>query len=467
MEAEVRKPVKFAGLEVPPDLTRTNFFFLYLCALIIGIILVIPTLIQPGFLQETIKVSDDIFGLTNGFMQNISQIATLIFVGVVGILSDKVGRKILACIGFGMIIVFFYLLGMSVEIAAALNIPEGITSTICAYLSFAPSRAADFTEFAPQLIVAYAIRFFLGLGMILCYPQFITMVADYTYEKDRGKGMAMNGIMIGLASILVFSIVAQIGKRVGINLSSLFFSAVGLFGLLCTLLFLKDRMPEKKREDKKSLREILSIVRKSTTLKASYLCTLVGRADIGIMTSYLVVWAVSVGTSPEYGMTTAEATQKGALSIIVMGVFSLIAFPVVGVLLDKWGRIQTVIMSFLIGGIGVLLIAVSPSPFSFFTYFAVVLVSFGIAGANAGANTLASHAAPKDIVGSILGGLNTMQPIGLIFFYFACGYLFDVFGAAWAFAIKGAANIILVVWLLMVKKEIISEIDNAPENTKG
>ncbi len=462
MNDEIKKPVKFAGIEVPPDLKKRNFFFLYLNALVIGMILVMPTLIQPAFLQETIKVSDDIFGLTNGFMQNISQIATLAFVGVVGVLSDKTGRKILACIGFGMIIVFFYLLGMSVEIASALNIPSGVTSKICAYLSFAPSRAADFADFAPELIVAYCIRFFLGIGLILCYPQFITMVADYTHEKDRGKGMAMNGIMMGLASILVFSIIAPIGKKIGIDPLFGFASIMGIFGLVCTWLFLKERMPEKKKEEKKSLKEILSVVRKSTTLKASYLCTLVGRADIGIMSTYILVWAVYEGQ--KLGMTSGEATQKGAIPIIIMGVFSLVAFPLVGVLLDKWGRIQTVILSFFIGGTGVLLIAVSPSPFSLLTSSALVLVSFGIAGANAGANTLATDAAPKDIVGSILGGLNTMQPIGLIFFYQACGYLFDIKGASWAFAIKGATNIILVLWLLMVKKDIIKEIKTTVQN---
>ncbi len=463
MNNEIKKPVKFAGIEVPPDLKRRNFFFLYLNALVIGMVMVMPTLIQPMYLKEIIKVSDDIFGLTNGFMQNISQVATLAFVGIVGIISDKIGRKILAFIGFGIIIVFFYLFGMSVEISSFLNIPEGITSKICAYLSFAPSRAADFAGFAPDLIVAYILRFFLGVGMILCYPQFITMVADYTYEKDRGKGMAMNGIMMGLASILIFSVIAPIGRDKGVEFLFGLASVMAILGLIFTWLFLKDRMPEKKKEEKKSIKEILAVVRKSTTLKASYLCSLVGRADIGIMSTYILVWAVHEGT--KIGMTPGEATQKGAIPLIILSVFAIIAFPFVGIMLDRWGRIQTVILTFFSGGVGILLVAVSPSPFSWFTSAALVLVAIGMAGAIAGTNTLATDAAPKDIVGSILGGLNTMQPIGLIFFYQACGYLFDIKGAAWAFAIKGAANIILVVWLLMVKKDIIGEIKTVPENT--
>ena len=43
------------------------------------------------------------------------------------------------------------------------------------------------------------------------------MVSDYTYQKDRGKAMALNGIMMGLASIIIFALVAPLGKVIGLN----------------------------------------------------------------------------------------------------------------------------------------------------------------------------------------------------------------------------------------------------------
>lgn len=454
------KTVKFAGIEVPPDLKKRNFFFLYFNTLIIGIILAMPNIVQPAFLHEIIKVSDDIFGFTNGFMQSTSQIATLAFVGVVGVLSDKVGRKILVLIGFGIIVISFYLLGMAVEISSFLNIQPEAASKICAYLSFAPHRAADFVDFAPDLIVAYFLRFFLGVGMILCYPQFITMVADYTYSKDRGKGMAANGIMMGLAAILVFSIIAPIGREMGVEFLFVLSSIIALLGIVFTWCFLRDRLPENKKENKKNIKEIIGAVKKSTALKVSYLGTLIGRADGAIMTTYIIVWAVHEGQ--KVGMTSGEATQKGAIPLIIMSVLALASFPLVGILLDKWGRIQTLILTFFVGGIGFLLVAISPSPFSGFIFVALVLVAFGLTGSVA-ATTIASDVAPKKIVGSILGGLNTMQPIGFIFFYQACGYIFDLKGAVGAFAIKGIANIILVVYFLFVKKDILEEIKTRPK----
>ena len=44
-----KKVRKFAGLEIPPDLTKGNFFFLYFNTLLIAMIMVIPAILQPMF----------------------------------------------------------------------------------------------------------------------------------------------------------------------------------------------------------------------------------------------------------------------------------------------------------------------------------------------------------------------------------------------------------------------------------
>ena len=58
------------------------------------------------------------------------------------------------------------------------------------------------------------------------------------------------------------------------------------------------------------------------------------------------------------------------------------------------------------------------------------------------------------MVRTVLGGLNTVQFIGILFFVGIGGYLFDTFGPGWAFAIKGAANLVLCVWVFVVKEKI-------------
>jgi hypothetical protein len=100
------------------------------------------------------------------------------------------------------------------------------------------------------------------------------------------------------------------------------------------------------------------------------------------------------------------------------------------------------------------LLAASPNPFSPLVYSAMLFASVGLAGSIAGANTLAADASPKGMVGSILGGLNTMQPIGILFFVGLGGYLFDTFSPGWTFALKGSASLILCVWMFLMRDRI-------------
>lgn len=449
---EAVKTPKFAGIEVPPELTKTNFFFLFFCTFIMGMFMSIPAIIQPAFLKEIIKINPDFAGSVNGLLQNMSQIATLLFVAAIGVLSDKTGRKILAFLSFVVMAVAFYCFGLSNAIAEAFNIPSGFAATICASLSFMPDKAAAFESFAPGLLVTYVMRFIIGIGLILGYPQFITMVADYTYEKDRGKGMAGNGVAMGLASILVFGIFGTIVKKMGVVSGINAAATLALIGMVFTWIFLKDRMPEQAKKKKGGLKEVFPVVKKSISLKASYMCSLVTRADIIILATFLVTW--SVKSADKFGLTSGEATGKAMIPMIVMGVISLFAFPVIGVLLDKWGRVPTILLSLVCAAAGMLMIGVSPSPFSWMIYLAVVLAGVGMAGSIAGANTLATDASPKNMVGSILGGLNTMQPIGAIFFVAAGGFLFDKMGPGSSFALKGLANLLLFIWIFMIKGAI-------------
>jgi MFS family permease len=451
MKNEVKK---FLGIEVPPDLTRRNFFFLYFTTFFIGLLPGMPAIIQPAFLKKIINVSPEFFGSINGILQNTSQIATLAFVGLVGVLSDRVGRKILAILGFAIMFIFFYLYGMSNEIAAALKIPADITSKICATLCFASARANEFIDFAPGLFVAYIIRLIIGIGLVFCFPQFIVMVADYTYAKDRGKGMAFSGAVKAIAGLVVFIVFAPIGRAFGVEELFSTSSIIAFLGAVCTWAFLKDRLHKEKsgKDLRKGIKEIFRVVNKSLPIKASYLCAVITRPDIGVMAVFLISWSVKV--ADKYQMTAEAATFKGSISLIVLLTISFIIMPVIGILLDRWGRVPTLILSLICGGVGLVLIALSPDPFSKSIFIAVALLGLGMAGYQAGTYTLVSDASPKGMVGSILGGLNTLSPFGHLFFITLGGYLFDVFGPGWAFALKGAANILLAIWMFIIKKRI-------------
>jgi MFS family permease len=198
--------------------------------------------------------------------------------------------------------------------------------------------------------------------------------------------------------------------------------------------------------------DIIPVVRKSLPLKTTYWCSLITRADIVLLATFLVTWGVKYGEV--LGMEAQKATMKASIPMMVMGFISLVCFPVIGVMLDKWGRVPTIILALFSAAVSMFLLAVAPNPFSPVVYVAMLFASVGMAGAIAGANTLAADASPKAMVGSILGGLNTMQPIGVLFFLGIGGYLFDVLGPGWAFGLKGVATLALAIWMFTAKGRI-------------
>ena len=420
---------KFAGIQIPPDLQRSHFVSLYLVTFFIACLTVFASYIQPLYLKQVINIPEARAGAINAGLQNVSQVITLLLAGLIGIVSDRVGRRILAVCGFVLAGLFYIVFGYSREICLAL----GILSA------------------GGQVAAIYCIKLFIGIGFILCYPQFITMVADYTFEADRGKGMALNGVMMSLGSFVIFGVLAQVAVRV--ELLFLFF-VIGLLAALGAVISragLVDRMPEKK-EVSPGYREVYGAVSKSLSLQVSYVTTLVSRADVVIIGTLIFVWTVYV--AEDFGIDSTTAASKGAMVMLAMTFATLISFPVVGILLDRLGRLPVLIGSLLTGGTGYCLLAMTGNPFSPLLYVFACMIGIGFAGAVTGANTLASDAAPKHMLGGIMGGLTSMQPIGVLIFLQAGGFLFDRVGYWAPFALKGAADLACGLWIAAVRKRV-------------
>jgi MFS family permease len=435
MEQEQKPTTKgrrFAGIQIPTELKWSHFLNLYVASFCMAALLTLPAILQPALLKQIINIPREQAGSINAGLQNMSQVAWLLFVVVVGILSDKIGRKILVVFGFLICGIFFIALGHAKDISLALGI----------------------TSMGGQIFVTFVIRFIIGIGIILSFPQTITLVADYTTPSDRGKGMAYHGMMMSLGSIIVFGVLVQISQKTG--LMSLFYmsGAVGFLGVIISRMGLVDRMPREKAK-KLGIKEIYKEVSKSLALKATYMTTGVSRADIIIISTFLFVWMAYA--AEKLGMNPLKAYAMGGRVMLVMAVVTLCAWPIIGILLDRWGRTQVIISGLTSAGIGFCLIAATENPFTPMMYLYACLMGVGFSAASAGAITLASHVSPKPSLGSILGGLNTMQPIGTLFFLQAGGYLYDKVGPWTPFALKGAADLVLAVWLIVVRRRIKAE----------
>jgi len=421
---------KFLGIPVPADLTTAHFFSLYTATLVIACLMALPAVLQPAYLKEIINIPKDQAGSINSGLQNMSQIATLFFVGLFGILSDKIGRKVLIVLGFIVCSIFFIVFGYTKEISMIMGIEK----------------------VGGQIVIAYSIRFVIGIGIVLCFPQTITMCADYVSPRNRGKAFAMHGAMVGLGSLLVFMVLAQIARMTG--LISLFYMSggLGLIGFVITRRGVTDRLPKQKAASV-GFRVIFTEVAKSFPIRVGYVVTLLTRADIVILATFIILWMVYKADA--VGITPVKATATGGIIMGVMSIVTLFAYPVLGVLADRWGRVPLTIAGLFVGGGGLCLMAATENPFSSVMFIYPCLICVGFSGAALASGAMTADASPKKLLGSIMGGLNTMQPIGILIFLQVGGLLFDKVGYWAPFAFKGAANLLCGLWILAMKKKIV------------
>jgi MFS family permease len=423
---------KFVGIEIPAGLTWTNFFSLYLASWVMGCLMALPAVVQPAFLKETIGIPEGLAGSINSGLQNMGQLATLIFIGMVGVASDKYGRRILVIVGFMVCFVFYIVFGYSKTIAVAL----GLQSV------------------GGQVLCAFGVRFLIGIGLVLSHPQFVTMVVDYTFAEGRGKGMALQAVMLSLGTLCVYGLFTQVATKIGI-LGLLYIAGLlGLVGALVAQVGLVDRMAEGKATTR-GVKDLYDAVSKNFALKVSYVAAFVTRADLAIPSTLLIVWMVSI--ADKFGYTAVQATARGGSILMVGSLFGLVSYSAVGVLLDRIGRVPVLIGTLLIAGTGYLLIATVESPFSSMMFIYICVLNFGKNGAIVAANTLASDAAPKHMLGGILGGLNTVGTLGIVLFLQASGYLFDNVSYVSPFMVKGVVALVFGIWIWMVKGRIVTD----------
>ncbi|HIJ63707.1 MAG TPA: MFS transporter, partial [Rhodospirillaceae bacterium] len=138
------------------------------------------------------------------------------------------------------------------------------------------------------------------------------------------------------------------------------------------------------------------------------------------------------------------------LLIGLMGGVVMLSIPAWRLFIERYGRIQAIVVGMSLSAAGFISLGLIVNPFSVTIIVPVLLFSAGQAGCFIAPQILTVDHAPKELLGSVLGVFNVLGGIGIIFFVQIGGFLFDYVGPPAPFVFTGVGNLIITLFAVRI-----------------
>ncbi|MBF0423776.1 MAG: MFS transporter [Magnetococcales bacterium] len=405
--------------EIHPSLR--NSLYLIVALSMIFMTLVLAT--QPLFLKG-LGLERDNAGFVNANIQVITELVDLLFVGYLGHLSDRFGRIPIMYYGFVLSAVTAAVTPFCLEIGLALGI-SGVA-------------------------VFYVARILMSIGSTAVWPQLGTLTGDYTTPNNRPMLLAKVGFMTAFGATLVYAILMQLPKYIGLTLVMMLSVATAVAGAWLSRHFLEERAPLTQQEQF-PFGEVMGLLRQERNLRLSFLAAFSSRNDMVIIGLFLMTWFIYFADLLP-NVTHAQAAGQAGMVIGFIGFIILVSLPFWGWLIQNLGRVESLTLGMVLSGSGFTAMGLIMNPFSWWTFLPALFVGLGQAGCLLAPQTLALDLAPTHMRGSVMGAFNTVGCIGIIFFIQIGGFLFDLLSPTAPFIFTGLANFVIMAYGLWVMR---------------
>ncbi|MSN95947.1 MFS transporter [Campylobacter sp. FMV-PI01] len=355
-----------------------------------GLFIVLPIF---GLYASNLEHSTTILA---GVAIGIYALMQVIFQIPFGLISDKFGRK--NTMAFGLII---FIIG----------------SLIC-----------GFSNDIYLMILGRAIQ---GSGAIGAVG--IAMISDFTKEEDRGKAMAIMGIMIGLSFALSMAISPILANKFGLGM---LFHISTILSVLCIFLLY---MVVPKDIKIKSLSQNLSLKE------------IISDKDLAIMnlTNFLqkMFMTMAFFITPIVLVRALKFNEDSLWIVYVLAmIFGLIAMGLAGFLGEKKGFAKNIlIFGVLFFMVSYLFFAISSNQYAFIT--GVILFFIGFNMHEPIMQSVASKFAKASQKGTVLGIFNSAGYFGSFIGGLLGGIMLENLGVK---ELSSAVFIISIIWLLLL-----------------
>jgi MFS family permease len=382
---------------------------------------------QAYLFEEVLLIPQAEQGVVAGNMTFVSELVVIASIGLIGAMSDKIGRKPIYVAAFIILAIGYFLYPLAKDV-------ETLT----------------------------LFRMFFALGLAANTAMLPSVANDYPSEKSRGKMIAVCFTLNGLGFILIM---LPIQKLLGVYLDMTngdavltarywiwTASAICLFVSAGLAYGLKSGAPAQLEKKDGFLASLKIALRAGKRLRVAlaYTAAIVARGDMAVLSTFFVLWLTQVGVNA--GMDTAAAASRGLLFYILIQVFALCWLPILGLILDRVDRVLGLAIAMLLAGIGYLSLFLLDDPLGPMMWVCAVLVGIGEMSANLASLTLIGSEAPVKGRGAVIGLFSLCGAIGILIVAKVGGTLSATYGPVAPFVLVAGANVVVLVLALLAWK---------------
>ncbi|MDH4022916.1 MAG: MFS transporter [Gammaproteobacteria bacterium] len=427
-------------LRMAPGVSRLNVYTLLFGSFFGIVMMSFVNASQPYLFTEVLHIPAAEQGPLAGHLTFVAEIVVILTIGLIGALSDKIGRKPLYVAAFLLLAIGYFLYPLA--------------------------RSAD------QLVM---FRMFLALGLACNTAMLPSVANDYPVEESRGKMLAVCFMLNGLGLVLVLTPLRLLlgffdgltGGEAELTARYWLWTAAGVCLLVSTVLAagLKPGAPGQLKEREPMLATLRIGVRagKNIRVALAYAAAVVARGDMAVLSTFFVLWLTQQGIAA--GMSTSDASTLALKFYILIQVFALCWLPVLGYMLDRIDRVAGLALAMVLGGSGYFSLFFLDNPLGAQMYLAALLVGMGEISANLASLTLIGSEAPVKGRGAVIGLFSLCGAIGILLVAKVGGTLSGLFGPVAPFVLVASANVtvfvLAVLVLVFAKPPVIGQPESA------
>lgn len=419
--------MKFLGIDLNEGVKRSHMLAYLFAVLISSGYAGAMSMLQPGLLQVIdIPLAEQ--GSLTGMLGALQELIFIVFIGLYGLLSDRIGRRPIYVFGFLLTALGFALYG----------------------------QAQSVTD-----LVLY--RIVVALGSAAMIGMMVTIVADYALNNSRGRANGWQAFTATLGAFIppVLSLLPsafvtsyQFNEVQAQQATFAVAGALGIAGAIVAFYGLATKVGgvSQQREPLRTLLVDGLRAAKDKKTALSYAAAFISRGDLAVTGAFLGLWLAQFGRM-NLGLTPSEAmSQLVAPRVFLVVSGAMLGAFIMGYLADRLSRLSAVTIA---SGLAALIYSAmvlvdDPSA----SWVMPLLFIMGIAEISAfvSSQALVGERAPEARRGVVIGFFGVAGAVGILVAMVGGGLLFSQVSPSAPFVLFGVLNAVVFLWSLLLRQ---------------